>query len=234
MWAGKWRRRVAVFVVLAIGWGIGMHQAWISMPSIWLSLADVDLDQPPGRFARISLNVMANDRGACFAALDASSLGYARVADRFVIDGCGLTDGVRYEQSHQTYSAAFEASCSMAAAIYWYETELDRPAREHLSSGLARINHLGTYACRNINNAETGMRSQHATANAIDIAGFVLDDGREVSVLRDWAGQSDAALFLDAAHQSACHLFNTVLGPDYNSLHADHFHLDMGRDRACR
>ncbi|MBP6581207.1 MAG: extensin family protein, partial [Sphingorhabdus sp.] len=30
-------------------------------------------------------------------------------------------------------------------------------------------------------------------------------------------------------HQSACKRFGTVLGPDYNSAHANHFHFDMAQ-----
>ena len=33
--------------------------------------------------------------------------------------------------------------------------------------------------------------------------------------------------FLRAAHHSACKLFNTVLGPEANNAHLNHFHLDM-------
>ena len=33
--------------------------------------------------------------------------------------------------------------------------------------------------------------------------------------------------FLRAAHRSACKLFNTVLGPEANNAHLNHFHLDM-------
>ena len=33
--------------------------------------------------------------------------------------------------------------------------------------------------------------------------------------------------FLRAAHRSACKVFNTVLGPEANNAHLNHFHLDM-------
>ena len=33
--------------------------------------------------------------------------------------------------------------------------------------------------------------------------------------------------FLRAAHQSACRLFNTVLGPEANNAHQNHFHVDL-------
>ena len=33
--------------------------------------------------------------------------------------------------------------------------------------------------------------------------------------------------FLRAAHHSACKLFNTVLGPEANNAHQNHFHVDL-------
>ena len=39
------------------------------------------------------------------------------------------------------------------------------------------------------------------------------------------------ALFLRAAHRSACQIFGTVLGPEANNWHKNHFHLDMAERR---
>ena len=63
--------------------------------------------------------------------------------------------------------------------------------------------------------------------DVIDIAGFVLADGTRISVLRDWPGEGDKARFLRTVRDGACDGFATVLSPDYNAAHADHFHLDM-------
>ena len=77
--------------------------------------------------------------------------------------------------------------------------------------------------------------SEHAVANAIDIRGFVLDDGRIVSLARHWSSaKGPEAAFLREVNDGACRFFNAVLGPDYNAAHRDHFHLDMGRWRVCR
>jgi hypothetical protein len=103
-----------------------------------------------------------------------------------------------------------------------------------MHAGLVRIDQLGTFACRNVDSEAVGPRSQHATANAIDIAAFHFADGRTASVARDYGKDSAQGRFLDAAHDAACGLFNTVLGPRYNRLHATHFHLDMGPYRICR
>ena len=77
-----------------------------------------------------------------------------------------------------------------------------------------------------------------AQANAIDIAGFVLEGGRRVTLLRDWNSDDPATrAFLREARDGACDLFATTLSPDYNRAHADHFHLDVaarGGYRVCR
>ena len=81
--------------------------------------------------------------------------------------------------------------------------------------------------------------SEHATADALDVADFTLADGRSISVLRDWKGEGEDAQFLRAVRDGACDLFATVLSPDYNAAHRDHFHLDQAErgamgGRACR
>jgi hypothetical protein len=65
------------------------------------------------------------------------------------------------------------------------------------------------------------------------IASYVLADGRVVSVARDWNKPTPEGKFLLSAHAGAGRMFNVVLGPDYNRLHADHFHLDEGRYHIC-
>ena len=83
--------------------------------------------------------------------------------------------------------------------------------------------------------AGSGRRSAHATAAAIDVSDFVLADGRRISVEEDWnGGDAQERAFLRTVHQSACKRFDTVLGPDYNAAHRDHFHVERGGGRVCR
>ena len=100
-------------------------------------------------------------------------------------------------------------------------------ALEHLGSEIVRIEHMGAFNCRRIRGSGSGGWSEHATANAIDISAFVLADGRRISVLEDWEGDAASAAFLKAIRDDACDVFSTVLSPDFNAAHADHFHLDQ-------
>lgn len=88
------------------------------------------------------------------------------------------------------------------------------------------------YHCRRRNNKADGKISEHGFANALDILGFKLNDGRRISVKQDWRKldqpQTQESLFLRLAHKKACTQFTTVLGPDGDENHQDHFHLDLG------
>jgi hypothetical protein len=76
--------------------------------------------------------------------------------------------------------------------------------------------------------------SEHATANALDISGFVLADGRRITLRAGWNAGGAEARFLRAARDGLCDFFRVVLGPDHNALHADHFHVDQGLFLSCR
>jgi hypothetical protein len=53
-------------------------------------------------------------------------------------------------------------------------------------------------------------------------------------VLRDFRSKGAKGVFLREIRGRACDLFDVTLGPDYNADHANHFHLDVGGQRACR
>ena len=115
----------------------------------------------------------------------------------------------------------------------WARFGVDRAARQILGSPLVRIETFGSYSCRNV--AGSNRRSAHSTAKAIDVSAFVLADGRRISVQGDWdGGTREEREFLRIVHRSACKRFGTVLGPDYNQAHRDHFHLESDGSQFCR
>lgn len=229
-----WGAFLTLGAVPALALGGAIYLGVVRMPPTLMPWGDIDIEQPPGLFARLQINGLSKSNEQCFVTLARSNLEYRRMTGRPLRDGCGMPNGVAIERSNIPYSAGFAASCPLAAALYVYEREVQAAAREILGQELARVDHFGTYACRNINGASNGRRSQHATANAIDISGFTLADGGKVSVLRDWGGETPAGRFLEEVRDRGCDLFNTVLGPEYNASHRDHFHLDLGRARICR
>ena len=78
--------------------------------------------------------------------------------------------------------------------------------------------------------------SEHAHGKAIDIASIGLRDGQEITVLTGWNSNDDGQQ-LRRMWRDACGPFGTVLGPEADELHRDHFHFDTARHRSgsyCR
>lgn len=128
-------------------------------------------------------------------------------------------------------------TCMMVPAIdTWVQKYLQPAARSLFGTELVQLQLYGSYYCRGRNGATSGALSEHGFANAVDVGGFVFADGRRIEVKQDWRGGSpDEQQFLRYAQRSACLIFRTVIGPDGDSAHQDHLHLDLARqDRAFR
>jgi hypothetical protein len=193
----------------------------------------------PNLFTGFKQRRLAWNPERCEATLAAAAMTVTPLPDRETGEGCGFTNAVQMRRGVRVgFSSEFPASCPLAVAWALFETHTLQPAaREHLGREVRQIIHLGSYACRNINHGPgvtSTRRSQHATANALDLAGFVLSDGTRIMVEKGWQGEGPEAAFLRAVRDGACRRFNVVLSPDYNWLHRDHFHLDMGPYRSCR
>lgn len=175
----------------------------------------------------------------CLADLGASGARFNPVPDTYAAPGCNKLGAVQLmalagDRAPLSIANIGPVQCEVAKAFGdWARFGVDRAARQILGSPVAKIETMGSYACRNI--AGTERRSAHARAEAIDVSAFVLADGRRIVVKRDWEG-SDAASreFLRVVHKSACKRFGTVLGPQYNAAHQDHFHLEGVGAKFCR
>ena len=150
---------------------------------------------------------------------------------------CGIDPRVRVSGVGNSILAPVETTCGVALSLtMWERHGLQQAAQSILGSRIARIEHQSSYSCRQIRTPDgvSDRMSTHATAEAIDIKGFVLEDGRRISLLADWQGNGPKAAFLRQARDTSCKWFATTLGPDYNSLHADHFHLQSRGWGLCR
>jgi hypothetical protein len=224
-------RALILLLLVALLVGFGLRH----LPPEWDPRTPLDLTAPPNALTGWKLRWMALRPEACFAAFAHSGLAVSRVPDRPSDTGCEIENALRLPSELRMSPAGPIATCRLAAAWTLLERHgLQAPAREELGSGIAGVRQMGTHACRNVNHAASGRRSQHATANAIDIAAFTTTDGREISLLRHWPGDTAEARFLRRARQAACRYFGAVLSPDYNAAHRDHFHFDMGGWHACR
>ncbi len=124
--------------------------------------------------------------------------------------------------------------CPLAVAVYLWQREVDALALKHFDQPLAKIHHYGSYSCRRQRGNGSGAWSEHAFANAWDVAAFELQDGTLINIKKDWDGPRKHKNFLRETRSAACDIFRVTLSPDYNAAHADHFHLDMGPGNACR
>lgn len=132
-------------------------------------------------------------------------------------------------------SAPAVLACGMAGELPGWAAAIDGYLMAREDTRLARIVVGTSYACRPRNNAAIGDLSEHAFANALDVIGFELEDGRMLSLPGGWTDPlSPAGRLLRFAHGAACARFTTTLGPEANALHADHLHLDLGcHGRTC-
>lgn len=228
-------RRFALFLSL-IAFAILVNAVVVGdlrPPSHWDPFAPLEIDAPVTPATRWKMLRLEHDQPSCRSALSTSRLEWRRQEDRASDIGCGLRGTVRLTGGTPRLSEPAVVTCPLAVALaMWKHHGLNAAARTHLGSPVSRLEHWGTHVCRNI--AGSSRRSEHATANAIDIAAFVLEDGRRISVRRDWGESGPEAAFLKAARDGACEAFDVVLSPDYNAAHHDHLHLDMGRFGVCR
>lgn len=229
------RRRPALVLLLLAAALLALLPRTVLLPPAWDPRTPLDLREPPGLLARYKLSRMAREPGLCAASFALSGIPLHPLPPQPPREGCGIADPVRLATDLRFLPGPPVVNCPIAAAWVLFERHgLQPAARATLGERVAGVRHLGTYNCRNVAGAEGGRRSQHATANAIDIAGFTLADGRAVGLPRDWEAPGPAGAFLRRARDEACRVFATVLGPDYNAAHRDHFHLDRGGWGTCR
>ena len=169
----------------------------------------------------------------CYADLNAAGVSFEPLPDREPQAGCPISGTVKLIEIGTPVTNLGALTCPLASAFAaWTRYALQPAARIAFGQPVAKVETMGTYACRNV--AGSSRISEHARANAVDVGGVVLADGRRVTVKAGWNGAPDEQRFLRLIHQSACRRFGSVLSPDYNAAHADHLHLDMAPGRFCR
>ncbi|MXO74256.1 extensin [Altererythrobacter aerius] len=225
---------------------MGSTAPWFVIASSALALAGCGKLVPQGtEAARPPVSAprpaaVASEARQCMTGLGETGARFSPAPDRYFGAGCS-TIGTVNLAALQGDTAQFAVTgmgpvtCPLAETMAaWARFGVDRAARHTLGSPLSRIETFGSYSCRDV--AGSSRRSAHATAQAIDVASFVLADGRRISVTEDWNGADPARReFLRLVHASACKRFGTILGPDYNAAHRDHLHLEAGRSGGfCR
>lgn len=149
---------------------------------------------------------------------------------------CGIDQPVRvYEVAGVRLAQAPLLNCSAARALERWVSRGAKPAVADIGEKLESLRVVAHYTCRPRNSQRGARISEHGKGNAIDVAGFRLAGGDEISVLRDW-GKGKAGAALAKMRRAACGPFGVVLGPGSDRFHRDHFHMDISnlKRRYCR
>ncbi len=228
-----------ILVVVFVFLGVLLLDRYV--PSRHLPWKPLNLDEPTGLATGVKLGLFSLlPRTVCLEKLtSAKQLSYQSIAPK--IEGkCGWkTAATMLKVSNIKFKPKLvTAQCPVLLASYIWLKDIDKAARQRLGSELKYIHHAGTYSCRRQRGNSSGAWSEHAFANAWDITGFELHDGRVISVLKHWRqdiSKEDKAKanFLRDARSSACRVFRVVLTPDFNAAHKDHFHLEQGSNFSC-
>jgi hypothetical protein len=176
------------------------------------------------------------DDALCLAALETGAQAQ-RKPDFTKSAQCGIAPQVGLSSVAGVGLKPVNTRCQTALRLaMWAQHGLQPAAQEVFGQNLAQITHFSSYSCRAMRTSSggTSRMSTHATADSIDISGFVLADGTRISLLKDWNGSVKKAMFLRRANASACTWFRVTLGPTYNNLHANHFHLQHTGYGLCR
>ncbi len=151
--------------------------------------------------------------------------------------GCGVAKPVRVTAvDGVALSLPATLNCDAARALRNWVSGAVKPAVGRLGGGVSSLKVAAHYSCRTRNNRKGAKISEHGRGRAIDISAIVLRNGVALTVLKGWNDRTQGKI-LRAVHRKACGTFGTVLGPNSDRYHQDHFHLDVAAYRSgsyCR
>lgn len=216
---------------ISMSWG--MFQKCLLVASVFALASCGGREKPESPVTSEAMT--AENVRQCMAGLKSKSVRFAGLPDKSFDGGCRTIDTIKLMDFGTPTTNLGAMTCPLASNFTdWARYAVAPAAKQYLGGEVVKIETMGTFNCRNINGGRSGKLSEHAFANAVDVSAFILRDGRRISVLDGWRGSSEEQAFLRRLHQSACKRFGTVLGPDYNNAHANHFHFDMARSMSNR
>ena len=196
--------------------------------------------------AGCAFNFMGGERASWRqAAEDACMTGHEFASSPFIvpakeIDGrgsCGIAYPLRvsaFAEGAVAIGPSATLGCPLVDAVEgWLRDSVQPAAIAWYGVPVVAIRQISDYSCRSRNNIHGARLSEHAFGNALDVAGFVFEDGREVTVRAGWRGSAQERGFLREVEAAACQRFTTVLGPGA-PYHGDHFHVDLARHGSAR
>lgn len=231
-------RIISILVTLSLAYCIVLiiHPK-TPLPDEWNPRAPLRIDAPVTGLTAWKLRHALNSDSQCESVLAAGRVDTVSQPPLIGSEACHIRPRVTLSRVGAARLAPVETRCQTALRLaMWERHGLQVAARRHLGSEVREIRHFSSYNCRRIrtSSGESRRMSSHATADALDVSGFVLKDGRSIDLRRDWVSDAARADFLRDAFQAACLWFPVALGPEFNALHADHFHLQGVGWGLCR
>jgi hypothetical protein len=115
----------------------------------------------------------------------------------------------------------------MATAVAdWIRTDM-APLATSLGTKLVELDNFDSFDCRGRNRVVGAKLSEHGRANALDVRGLKLANGRAIALTERTTPREQR----EAVLHSVCTRFTTVLGPGSDGYHEDHIHLDIAERR---
>ncbi len=220
-------------VVLFMTFALAVNFRLITLPPHYDPFTPPDLREKPSWFRSLKLKNVDLDPQACLQSIRQAGISTVFLPDSTRNPDCYLEDTLMVDHFSVAKIKPEQTRCNIAARLYLWERHVVQPAaQKYFGQGVKEIAHFGSYSCRTI--ARSNNMSEHSTANAFDISGLRLENGRIISVLKSWNSGDRESEFLHDVRDGLCDYFNLTLSPDYNRDHADHFHVDMGWVRRCR
>ena len=221
-----------ILVCLVTAYGLS-RLGYFEWPRPYDPLVLPDLDAASNVLTPFKMKRIDSSAENCRAAFARAGKALAIEPARIETAQCTKEDTVKLSSLSTAKLLMEETRCAIAARLFMWEHNVVQPAaRKYFNEQVTEIIHFGSYSCRNIRGSSA--TSEHATANAFDIAGFRFASGKLITLKQDWQGGQPPAEFLREIRDGACDYFNLVLSPDYNADHHDHLHVDMGWYRTCR
>ena len=220
-----------ILVCLVTAYGLS-RLGYFEWPREYDPLVLPDLDAASNFLTPFKLKRIDASAENCRAAFARAGKAVAIEPPRTEAAQCIKQDTIKLASLSTAKLRVEETRCAIAARLFMWENNVVQPAaRKYFNEPVTEILHFGSYSCRNIRGSSA--TSEHATANAFDIAGFRFRSGKLITIRQQWQGRQPPAEFLKEVRDGACDYFNLVLSPDYNADHHDHLHVDMGWYRGC-
>lgn len=226
-----------LYLVVLIGLGVGGYHALYHpdtpLPRQWNPVVPLQVADPVTPLTGWKLEHALASTQSCLAVLEGAGR-FDVMDDLNASESCTIEGRVTLRGVGDAQLAPLETRCAIGLRLAMWDQHALQPAAQALfGTGVSQIDHIGSYNCRRIRGSSARW-STHARANAIDISGFRLSDGTRLRLIDDWDDGTAKGAFLRYARDSACEWFRVTLSPDYNRLHADHFHIQSSGWGTCR